>query len=91
MSTAHKEPVARKQVEVVVDGVDHVVPAGVTIAVALLLISEEASAPGRTVFCGMGSCYECVAVVNGARGVRTCITPVAERMRVDTRGPKSDG
>jgi D-hydroxyproline dehydrogenase subunit gamma len=91
MSSALAASVARKQVEIVVDGASRVVPAGVTVAVALLLTRDEGAALGHTVFCGMGSCYECVAVVNGVPGVRTCITPVAEHMRVDTRGPKSDG
>lgn len=90
MSADLEELVSRKQVEIVFDGEEHFVPVGVTVAVALLLIRDEASALGRTVFCGMGSCYECIAVVNGTPGVRTCITPVAEHMRVDTKGPKND-
>jgi len=90
MSSPLTESVGAKQVEIVIDGAERLVPAGVSVAVALLLARADATAPSRTVFCGMGSCYECVAVVNGVPGVRTCITPVADHMRVDTRGTGND-
>lgn len=39
----------------------------------------------RGLFCGIGQCTDCMMVVNGIPGVRTCITPVEEGMTVDTQ------
>jgi predicted molibdopterin-dependent oxidoreductase YjgC len=33
----------------------------------------------------MGACFECVAIVDGRRGTRTCMTPAREGLRVDTQ------
>lgn len=78
-------------VRLTIDGVVHQVPAGVSVAVALLLTGHRQfgatglSGAPRAVFCGMGSCFECVATVDGAADTRTCITPVADAMTVETR------
>ncbi len=39
----------------------------------------------RGVFCAIGRCTDCVMVVNGRPNVRTCITPLAEGMNVQTQ------
>ncbi len=39
----------------------------------------------RGYFCGIGQCTGCVMTVNGDPNVRTCITPVAEGMVVETQ------
>ncbi|MDR0863054.1 MAG: (2Fe-2S)-binding protein [Oscillospiraceae bacterium] len=39
----------------------------------------------RGVFCAIGRCTDCVMVVNGQPNVRTCVTPLAEGMTVDTQ------
>lgn len=39
----------------------------------------------RGVFCAIGRCTDCVMVVNGKPNVRTCITPLAEGMTVETQ------
>ncbi|MCD6455119.1 MAG: (2Fe-2S)-binding protein [Candidatus Aminicenantes bacterium] len=36
----------------------------------------------RSLFCGMGVCFECLVKVNG-RTVRACITPVKDGMEVE--------
>lgn len=36
----------------------------------------------RSLFCGMGVCFECLVNVNG-KTVRSCITPVKEGMEVE--------
>jgi predicted molibdopterin-dependent oxidoreductase YjgC len=42
----------------------------------------------RGLFCGMGSCYECLVVVDGRPNIRACMTPVQPGMRAGTqRGP----
>ena len=45
--------------------------------------TRHGSSP-RGVYCGIGYCYECRVTVNGVTGVRSCLTPVAEGMRVES-------
>jgi sarcosine oxidase subunit alpha len=51
---------------------------------APLRVSPKQNAP-RSLFCGMGVCFECTVRVDGSEQVRACITPVREGMRVETR------
>lgn len=37
----------------------------------------------RRMFCGIGRCTDCVMIVDGTPGVRTCVTAVREGMRVE--------
>lgn len=37
----------------------------------------------RRMFCGIGRCTDCVMMVNGVPGVRTCVTEVREGMRIE--------
>lgn len=37
----------------------------------------------RGVFCGMGVCFDCLVVVDGAPNTRACMTWVREGMRVE--------
>jgi predicted molibdopterin-dependent oxidoreductase YjgC len=37
----------------------------------------------RSLFCGMGVCFECLVTVDGDV-VRACVTPVVDGMRVET-------
>jgi len=39
----------------------------------------------RGPWCMMGACFDCVAVIGGRRGVRTCMTPAREGLRVETQ------
>lgn len=39
----------------------------------------------RGIFCAIGRCTDCVMVVDGVPNVRTCITPLAEGMKVCTQ------
>ena len=52
--------------------------AGITVTRA-----TPVSAAPRGPWCMMGACFECVAIVDGQRGTRTCMTPAREGMRVD--------
>ena len=63
---------------------------GETIATALLSagirtfrLSSKYKEP-RSLFCGMGICYECLVTLDGAHAVRACITPVRDGMQVET-------
>lgn len=60
---------------------------GVTVAVALLQAGayrESVTGAPREAACGMGTCWECRATVDGVMGVRTCLMPATDGMEVDT-------
>jgi predicted molibdopterin-dependent oxidoreductase YjgC len=38
----------------------------------------------RSLFCGIGICFECLVTVDGVHAIRACITPVTDGMRVET-------
>lgn len=73
-------------VDIEIDG--HRVQArpGDTVAVAMLRAGAhyDGDLSGRGLFCGMGSCYECHAEVNGEARVRTCMIEVRPGMRIRT-------
>lgn len=48
--------------------------------------TRRSGAP-RGLFCGMGVCFDCVVTVDDRPGVRACVTPVADGMRVVTDSP----
>ena len=78
-------------VRIVVDGRPVTVPAGVSVAVALLnhgvsgFRRSEGGEP-RGPLCGMGICFECRATVDGRPQVRTCAVLVRDGMEVRTDG-----
>lgn len=37
----------------------------------------------RRMFCGIGRCTDCIMMVDGVPGVRTCVTEVREGMKVE--------
>ena len=39
----------------------------------------------RGIFCAIGRCTDCVMVVDGKPNIRTCVTPLAEGMNVQTQ------
>ena len=60
---------------------------GVTVAIALLQAGahrESVSGAPREAACGMGTCWECRATVDGVMGVRTCLMRATEGMEVET-------
>jgi thioredoxin reductase len=62
--------------------------AGQSIAAALaaageLALRESADGSLRGVFCGMGVCQECLVVVDGAPGLRACMTTAKAGMAVE--------
>jgi sarcosine oxidase subunit alpha len=63
---------------------------GETVATALLAagittfnLSHNQKKP-RSLYCGMGVCYECLVTINGIHGQRACITPVEAGMVIET-------
>lgn len=72
--------------ELMIEGRAVTVAEGTSVLAALqnagyrTLRSSQSGEP-RGALCGMGSCHECRAVVDG-RTVRTCMTPVRDGQRV---------
>ena len=63
---------------------------GETVASALLAagittfnLSHNQKKP-RSLYCGMGVCYECLVTINGVHGQRACVTPVEPGMIIET-------
>ena len=78
-------------VTVVVNGQPVRVPPGASAAAAVALAGVSAfrssvtGAP-RGPLCGMGTCFECRATVDGVPNVRTCRTVCREGMEIQTDG-----
>ena len=63
---------------------------GETIATALLAngnrtfrLTQKEKEP-RSLYCGMGCCFECLVEVNGIQNIRACMTYVEPDMEVET-------
>lgn len=65
--------------------------AGDMIASALWAVGKKVSryspvkCKARGLFCAIGYCSDCLMVVNGVPNTRTCVTPVADGMRVEVQ------
>ena len=76
------------RIKVELDGVEVSVPAGVSVAAALLSLdavpfrATPVSAAPRAPFCMMGVCFECLVEIDGEPGQRACQRQVAAGMRV---------
>lgn len=75
-------------VTIVINGLPRRVAADVTVAVALLHLGatgfrRSVSGAPRGPLCAMGTCHECRVTVDGRPGVRTCLEPVREGMRLE--------
>lgn len=76
-------------VTIEIDGEPVVAEAGETVAAVLLRQPEgwcrltPVSGSPRAPYCMMGVCFECLAVVDGAPSVQTCLRTVADGMRVE--------
>ena len=79
-----------RRVGLVVDGDAVTAFEGESVAAALLaagrrgLRATPRRGDRRGMYCGIGLCFECVTVVDGQSGVRACLTPVREGMRIGT-------
>lgn len=80
-----------------IDGMTFVIPSGYSVAAALMLIAEQPSWRStrreqlpRGLFCGIGSCFDCLATVNDQPNQRACLVTVTEGMHITT-GKESDG
>lgn len=78
-----------QDVTITIDGASHRVAEGDLLAAVLL--SHDVSAfrrdthgQPRAPLCAMGTCHECRVTVDGVDGVRACLLPVRDGMRVET-------
>ncbi len=60
---------------------------GQTVAAALLaagqrILRHTPSGAPRSLFCGMGVCFDCLVEIDGLSGVRACVTPARPGMRI---------
>jgi sarcosine oxidase subunit alpha len=39
----------------------------------------------RSLYCGMGVCYECLVTINGVHAQRACVTYIEEGMVIETQ------
>jgi D-hydroxyproline dehydrogenase subunit gamma len=79
------------EVRLTINGRPIDVPAGTTIAAAILIAGHRAfrrsvTGQARGPLCGMGICFECRATVDGLPHRRTCQTPARDGMEVATDG-----
>lgn len=89
----HLDADGLRPVTVTVDGRSLHLPEGMALAAALLAAgvstfhrSVRAGEP-RGPLCLMGSCFQCVAVVDGVANTRTCRLPVRAGMVIELRVP----
>jgi len=78
------------QCSIVVNGVEHQVPAELSVAAALLYLGDLAirrhpvSGEQRAPFCHMGVCFECLVSIDGQHNQRACLHQVMPRMSINT-------
>ncbi|MFC2023612.1 (2Fe-2S)-binding protein [Chloroflexota bacterium] len=82
---------AAKMVTISVDGQPVMAQEGEPIAAALMAAgkwvfrhSPKRQEP-RGYFCGLGRCTDCIMSVDGVPHIRTCVTPVADGMQIETQ------
>ena len=79
---------AEKTVQIEFEGALISVPAGISLAAALLLggvtHTRDSAVSGRpgAPFCMMGVCFECLVEVDGQANCQACLLPVRAGMRV---------
>jgi len=78
-----------RQVSLTIDGTPATAYLGESVAAALLAdgrndLSTRTTGAGdqRGLFCGMGVCFDCLAVVDGVPNTRACVTWVQEGMAI---------
>lgn len=76
-------------VQLTIDGLAVEVPAGTSVAAAILNLELRATRRSvggelRTPLCGMGTCFECRVTVDGDAHVRSCTVACQPGMRVET-------
>lgn len=80
-----------EQITVQIDGRPVVAYTGETVAALLLAEGIRTfrhtaqNGQPRSLFCGIGICYDCLVTVDGAPNVRACLTALTPGMAIKTR------
>jgi len=53
------------------------------VAAGVTVFRHTVKGAPRRMFCGIGRCTDCIMIVDGVPGVRTCITRVREGMTIE--------
>lgn len=80
---------SHESVSLSIEGRSLTVLAGTTVAVAILMAGgfrQSVSGEHRCPMCGMGTCFECRATVDGVAQERTCQMLCRDGMEVRTHG-----
>lgn len=83
---------APELVEIEVDGRPLAVPAGASVAAALLLHGQQAphraaiSGRPRGPYCMMGVCFDCLVEIDGRPGQQACLAQIRPGMRIRGAG-----
>jgi D-hydroxyproline dehydrogenase subunit gamma len=86
-------PPGSATVAIIVDGVTEEAYPGETVATMLLATGRrtfrhtEHLHASRSLFCGIGVCFDCLVTIDGQANVRACMTPVHAGMVIETGGP----
>lgn len=79
-----------ERINLTVDGKPIDAYKGETVAAAMLAAgirtfhkSHKHQQP-RSLYCGMGICYECLVTINGVHAQRACVTLVEDGMQIET-------
>ena len=85
-------------VAVSIDGRPFTARAGDTVAAALLASGRSScrttgiGGGARGPFCMMGSCFDCLVIIDGRQNQQGCLVVVAEGMEIETQqGPRGTG
>jgi aerobic-type carbon monoxide dehydrogenase small subunit (CoxS/CutS family) len=94
----HRGVARGRAVTIYIDGTEVRAFLGETVAAAAIAAGFRALRSSlrvrepRGLFCGIGVCFECLITVDGAVGVRACMTPVAPGMVIElTAAEAPDG
>ncbi|OGP57674.1 MAG: hypothetical protein A2V65_04970 [Deltaproteobacteria bacterium RBG_13_49_15] len=77
----------KKPISVLVNGKKVIAYQGEMVHAVLLsagyrVLRKTRNQKGRSLFCGMGVCYDCLVTVNGVPGQRACMTEVHDQMEI---------
>ena len=79
-----------ESITVRVNGKSVAVPAGATVAVAVLLAGDtcrtSVTGQSRSPLCGMGTCFECRVSINGQNHIRSCQVVCEPKMEIASNG-----
>jgi sarcosine oxidase subunit alpha len=78
-----------RRVTIIVDGRSLDVPAGISVAAALLengvrAFRRSVTGAERAPLCGMGVCYECRVTIAGMPHRRACLITVSDSLQIST-------